>query len=105
MWGYLLSSEAGVALLSSYLKKNGHPLPIRPHSTVTRLGSTATREYNQAPTFSMFIGGGTAAGMPWQMGVDCRGVGWTVTVLRIFLQSPGWETLSVGDSEQMEGSR
>jgi hypothetical protein len=61
MWGYLLSSESGVALLSSCLKKNGHPLHIRPHSTVTR-------EYNQAPTFSIFIGGGTAAGVPWQMG-------------------------------------
>jgi len=97
MWGYLLSSEAGVALLSSCLKKNGHPLRIRPHSTVTRLGSTATREYHQAPTFSIFIGGGTAAVVPWQMEVDCRGVGCTVTVLRIFLQSPIWETLSVGD--------
>jgi hypothetical protein len=61
MWGYLLSSESGVALLSSCLKKNGHPLHIRPHST-------ATREYNQAPTFSIFIGSGMAAGVPWQMG-------------------------------------
>jgi hypothetical protein len=68
----------------------------------SRLGSTATREYNQAPTYSIFIGGSTAAVVPWQMGVYCRGLRWTVTVLRIFLQSPVWETLIVGDSEQME---
>ena len=37
------------------------------------------------------------------MGVYCRGGRRTVTVLRIFLQSHGWETLIVGDSEQMEG--
>jgi hypothetical protein len=61
MWGPLLSSESGVALLSSCLKKNGHPLHIRPLST-------ATREYNQAPTCCIFIGGGTAAVVPWQMG-------------------------------------
>lgn len=46
MYGYLLSSESGVAVLSSCLKKNGPPLPIRQLSTVTRLGSTATKEYN-----------------------------------------------------------
>ena len=86
--GYLLSSEAGVALLASCLKKNGHPLLIRPLSTVTQLGSTATREENHAPTCAMFIGG-TAAVVPWQMGESCRGVRWTVTVLRIFLQSHG----------------
>jgi len=78
---FLLSSA--VALLSSCLKKHGHPLPIRPLSTVTRLGSTATREYNQAPTCAIFIGGGTAAVVPWQMGVYCRGVECPVTVLRI----------------------
>ncbi len=37
MWGHLLSSESGVALLSSCLKKNGHPLHIRLLSTVTAL--------------------------------------------------------------------
>jgi hypothetical protein len=88
MWGHLLSSESGVALLSSYLKKHGHPFPIRPLSTVTRLGSTAMRESNQAPTCSIFIGGGTASVVPWQMGVSCCGGRCPVTVLRIFLQEP-----------------
>ena len=70
---------------------------MRPLRTVTRLGSTARRETNQAPTCAIFSGGGTAAVVPWQMRVSCRGGRCPVTVLRIFLQSPVWETLSVGD--------
>lgn len=47
MWEHLLSSESGVALLSSCLKKNGHPLPIRPLST-TLLVSTEQISFKPA---------------------------------------------------------